>query len=295
MKQQLYWPPAEPDDIFYGEICIFLGILGAAAILPLLLIPLGIELLQRGRKKREQARQQRQHTREVTHSIVMSEVEYQGGHPLIPHTGRVVLGLSTTQLVIYSINKVYAIQPIITIPLQDVIEVGAFKGVWDLTDSDRQVYNPDEYQRGFGITFRLEGETYLASFNAFESGTPKLLHNRIPALKYHLDVSDEVDAYILRLDPERSRLGQPDPWTSVDHKYQVGQLVRGKITNVVDFGAFACLEPGVEGLIYIHELAKGDVGHPSNVVKKGDELTLRIISIDAERRRIGLSLRQAPP
>jgi small subunit ribosomal protein S1 len=115
-----------------------------------------------------------------------------------------------------------------------------------------------------------------------------------------LKVGDEVDVYVLRLDYERKRIGlsikrlQPDPWTLVDEKYHLEQLVRGTITNVVDFGAFARLEPGVEGLIHVSELANGNVGHPSDVVRKGDELTLRIISVNSMRRRIGLSLRQAP-
>jgi len=148
----------------------------------------------------------------------------------------------------------------------------------------------------------------LCNFGAFVDlgGADGLVH--ISELAWHrvrhphevLSVGDEVDIYVLRLDYERGRIGlsikrlQPDPWTLVDDKYQVGQVVRGKITNVVDFGAFACIEPGVEGLIHVSELAEGDVGHPSNVVGKGDELTLRIISVNAERRRIGLSLRQAP-
>ena len=149
----------------------------------------------------------------------------------------------------------------------------------------------------------------LCNFGAFVDlgGADGLVH--ISELAWHrvkhphevLSVGDEVDVYVLRLDYKRRRIGlsikrlQPDPWTLVDDKYQVGQLVQGKITNVVDFGAFACIEPGVEGLIHVSQLAKGNVGHPSNVVKAGDELTLRIISIDAERRRIGLSLRRAPP
>lgn len=149
----------------------------------------------------------------------------------------------------------------------------------------------------------------LCDFGAFVDlgGADGLVH--ISELAWHrvghprevLSVGDEVDVYILRLDYERKRIGlsikrlQPDPWTLVDEKYHVGQLVRGKITNVVDFGAFARLEPGVEGLIHVSELAEGNIGHPSNVVKKGDELTLCIISVDASRRRIGLSLRQAPP
>ncbi len=149
----------------------------------------------------------------------------------------------------------------------------------------------------------------LCNFGAFVDlgGADGLVH--ISELAWHrvkhprevLSVGDKVDVYILRLDYERGRIGlsikrlQPDPWTLVDEKYQVGQLVQGTITNVVAFGAFARLEPGVEGLIHISELAEGKTSHPSSVVKKGDELTLRVISVNARRRRIGLSLRQAPP
>jgi small subunit ribosomal protein S1 len=129
----------------------------------------------------------------------------------------------------------------------------------------------------------------------------ELAWHRVRHPREVLSVGDEVDVYVLRLDYERGRIGlsikrlQPDPWTLVDEKYRVGQLVQGKVTNVVAFGAFARLEPGVEGLIHISELAEGKISHPSNVVKKGDELTLRVISVNAGRRRIGLSLRQAPP
>ncbi len=148
----------------------------------------------------------------------------------------------------------------------------------------------------------------LCDFGAFVDlgGADGLVH--ISEVAWHrvrhpsevLSVGNELDVYILRLDYERKRIGlsikrlQPDPWTLVDEKYHLEQLVRGTITNVVDFGAFARLEPGVEGLIHVSELANGKVGHPSDVVRKGDELTLRIISINAMRRRIGLSLRQAP-
>jgi small subunit ribosomal protein S1 len=149
----------------------------------------------------------------------------------------------------------------------------------------------------------------LCNFGAFVDlgGADGLVH--ISELAWHrvrhprevLSVGDEVDVYVLRLDYERGRIGlsikrlQPDPWTLVDDKYKVGQVVQGKVTNVVAFGAFARLEPGVEGLIHVSELAEGKTSHPSNAVKKGDELTLRVISVNARRRRIGLSLRQAPP
>jgi small subunit ribosomal protein S1 len=149
----------------------------------------------------------------------------------------------------------------------------------------------------------------LCNFGAFVDlgGADGLVHiselawYRVKHPREVLSVGDEVEVYVLRLDYKRRRIGlsikrlQPDPWTLVEDKYEIGQLVQGKITNVVDFGAFACIEPGVEGLVHISQLAKGNVSRPSNVVKTGDELTLRVISVDAERRRIGLSLRQAPP
>jgi small subunit ribosomal protein S1 len=149
----------------------------------------------------------------------------------------------------------------------------------------------------------------LCNFGAFVDlgGADGLVHiselawYRVKHPREVLSVGDGVDVYVLRLDYNRRRIGlsikrlQPDPWTLVDEKYQVGQLVQGKITNVVDFGAFARLEPGVEGLIHISQLAERNVGHPSNVVEMGEELTLRVISVDARRRRIGLSLRQVPP
>lgn len=79
-------------------------------------------------------------------------------------------------------------------------------------------------------------------------------------------------------------------------KYTVGQIVRGVITKLVNFGAFARLEDdAVEGLIHISELAERRIAHPREIVTEGDELELRIIRIDIDRRRMGLSLKQALP
>ncbi|MFQ6057541.1 MAG: 30S ribosomal protein S1 [Anaerolineae bacterium] len=113
-----------------------------------------------------------------------------------------------------------------------------------------------------------------------------------------LRAGQEVDVYILRVDRERKRIGlslkrlRPDPWTTAEERYQVGQLVQGTVTNVVEFGAFARLEEGIEGLIHVSELAEENPVHPRQVVQEGDVLTLRVISLDAGRRRIGLSLKQ---
>ena len=85
---------------------------------------------------------------------------------------------------------------------------------------------------------------------------------------------------------------QPDPWREVARHYQVGQIVQGTITNVVSFGAFVRLEEGVEGLVHISELAEGTFLHPRNVVREDQRIDAKVLGIDAENRRIALSLRQ---
>jgi small subunit ribosomal protein S1 len=114
-----------------------------------------------------------------------------------------------------------------------------------------------------------------------------------------LRVGQKVEAYVLNVDRERKRIGlslkrlAPDPWTMVDERYKVGQLVEGTITKLVKFGAFARLaDTDIEGLIHVSELSDEHINHPKEVVKEDDVLTLRIIKIDSARRRMGLSLRR---
>jgi small subunit ribosomal protein S1 len=84
---------------------------------------------------------------------------------------------------------------------------------------------------------------------------------------------------------------RPDHWATVEQRYRIDDLVTGTITNVVDFGAFACIEEGLEGLIHVSELAEGHFLHPRNVVSEGQEITARVLTIDSHARRLGLSLR----
>jgi small subunit ribosomal protein S1 len=113
-----------------------------------------------------------------------------------------------------------------------------------------------------------------------------------------LQVGDKLDVKVLGVDRERQRVAlslkrlQAEPWTTVEERYQVGQLVTGTITKLASFGAFARLEDNIEGLIHISELADKRIQHPKEVVKEGDTLTLRVIRIDAARRRLGLSLKR---
>jgi len=114
-----------------------------------------------------------------------------------------------------------------------------------------------------------------------------------------LKVGQPVRVYVMSVDERDRKIAlslkrtQPEPWSQVMEHYQLGQLVRGTITQLTDFGAFARLEDGIEGLIHVSELAEGRVTHPRNVVQEGWELTLRVIRIDPQRRRMGLSLKRA--
>jgi small subunit ribosomal protein S1 len=151
--------------------------------------------------------------------------------------------------------------------------------------------------------------THLSDFGAFVDlgGADGLVHlsemswDRGRHPRDLLRIGQEVDAYVLRVDADKKRIGlslkklRPDPWSQIESKYQVGQLVEGTITNVVDFGAFAWLEEGIEGLIHVSELADKRVGHPQEVVQQGDVMTVQVLSLDATRRRVGLSFKRVPP
>lgn len=113
-----------------------------------------------------------------------------------------------------------------------------------------------------------------------------------------LDVGEMVEVEVIRVDPENYRIALsrkrrlPNPWDTVEERYHPSALVPVKITRVVDFGAFAQLEPGVEGLIHISELADIAVAEPLKTVQVGDEVYAKILRVDSNRQRIGLSLRQ---
>ncbi|MGC4106513.1 MAG: 30S ribosomal protein S1 [Thermomicrobiales bacterium] len=114
-----------------------------------------------------------------------------------------------------------------------------------------------------------------------------------------LKVGDEVDVYILGVYPDTKKIAlsikrtQAEPWSRVATSYEVGQLVKGTVTQLANFGAFARIEDGIEGLIHVSELADERIQHPKQVVGEGQDLILRIIRIDPQRRRMGLSLRRA--
>jgi len=111
-------------------------------------------------------------------------------------------------------------------------------------------------------------------------------------------VGTEIDVFVLRVDRENLKIAlslrrlQPEPWDEIEAKFAVGQTVTGTVTKLANFGAFARIDRGIEGLIHISELAHQVIKHPRDVVTEGDELELKIIRIEPERRRLGLSLKQ---
>ncbi|HPL29159.1 MAG TPA: S1 RNA-binding domain-containing protein, partial [Anaerolineae bacterium] len=146
----------------------------------------------------------------------------------------------------------------------------------------------------------------LCDFGAFVDlgGADGLIHlselswGRVAHPREVLSVGDEVQVYVLHIDRERRRIAlslkrlQPEPWSQIDERYEIGQLVQGTITKITNFGAFARLDGDVEGLIHISELSDQRIGHPREVVQEGQTLDLRVIRIDSARKRIGLSLRR---
>ncbi|MBI3746192.1 MAG: 30S ribosomal protein S1 [Chloroflexi bacterium] len=116
-------------------------------------------------------------------------------------------------------------------------------------------------------------------------------------------VGEEVEAEVIDINHERGRISlsirrlQPDPWHSTVADFKVGDIIDGTVTKLVNFGAFVRVRDGLEGLIHISELSHQRVAHPGDVVHEGQNLKLKIISLDSERHRLGLSLKQAeePP
>ena len=113
------------------------------------------------------------------------------------------------------------------------------------------------------------------------------------------NIGDEISVKVLKFNAENERVSlgykqlTPDPWEGAENRYPEGVQVKGKVVSLIDYGAFVELEEGIEGLIHISELSDRVIEHPKEVVKEGDTMPLTILRIDPERRRLGLSLKQA--
>ncbi len=153
----------------------------------------------------------------------------------------------------------------------------------------------------------VSGIVDFGIFLKFGDGLEGLVHiselawTRIEHPKDLYKVGQKVQAQVISIDRDRISLSikrlQPDPWIESIKKYQVGQMVNGKVTKVMPFGAFVELDPDIYGLVHSVELSNDEVKDPSEIVKVGDEKEFRIISIEPQEHRLGLSLRTmaSPP
>jgi len=162
-----------------------------------------------------------------------------------------------------------------------------------------------KYAVGTTVTGRVSRVENFGAFIEVEEGLEGLLPvsemswQRVRHPNDVVKVGDTIKLVVISIDPAQRRLtfslkqAGPDPWATVKDRYATDMVVPGKVTRVVDFGAFVELEPGLEGLVHISELAPHRVRAASDVVKPGDDVRVRVLEIDKEARRMSLSIRRA--
>jgi small subunit ribosomal protein S1 len=162
----------------------------------------------------------------------------------------------------------------------------------------------------YTVNSRAKGTVVsLTDYGAFvemEQGVEGLIHisemswsKRIKHPSKVVQVGDEVEVVILAMDTENRRISlgmkqiEPNPWDIVKEKYQEGDVIRGKIRNITDFGIFVGIEDGIDGLIHISDISWTErINHPGDLFKKGDEVEAKILQIDAENERFSLGIKQ---
>jgi len=163
----------------------------------------------------------------------------------------------------------------------------------------------ERYRPGTRVIGRVRNLTDFGAFIELEPGVDGLLHisdmswtRSIGHPSEVLKKGQEIETQILNLDRENKRISlglkqvQPDPWSTVAQRYPMGSRVTGKVVRLTDFGAFVELEAGVDGLLHISQMSSRPIGRPDELVSVGDELTLLVIRVDPNERRIGLSLKE---
>ena len=170
-----------------------------------------------------------------------------------------------------------------------------------------------EAQKAELIQVLEEGEirkgrvTGISNFGAFVDlgGADGLIHiselswGMVNSPEEIVSVGQEIDVFVLKVDKEGMKIAlslrriHPEPWDTITERYQVGDIVQATITKLADFGAFARLEDSIEGLIHVTEISGSEISHPQEVVSEGDLLDVKILRIESDRKRLGLSIKQA--
>lgn len=142
--------------------------------------------------------------------------------------------------------------------------------------------------RDFGVFVDIGGADGLIHVS-------ELAWHRVPHPSDLVSIGDELEVYVLDLDHEQQRIAlslartRPDPWDRVEERHNVDDIVEGTVGNVVDFGAFVVLDDGIEGLLHVTEMGDGTLQEPYSYVQRGDRVTMRIVRIEPDRKRIGFT------
>src|SRR5881398_119201 len=167
-----------------------------------------------------------------------------------------------------------------------------------------QTFAPGTKTRG-----RVVSLTNYGAFIELEPGVEGLVHvsemswtRRVRHPSKLVNVGDEVDVIVLDVNRAAKRISlgrkqvEPDPWATIEQRYKPGARMLGRVRNLTDFGAFIELEPGVDGLLHISDMSwTRNVGHPSEILKKGQEIETQILNLDRDNKRISLGLKQIQP
>ena len=166
------------------------------------------------------------------------------------------------------------------------------KEVWDKLEEGIVIHGIVRRLTDFGAFVDLGGVDGLIHITDLSWG-------RIKHPSEVVKPNQEVDVKILSLDPERERIQlgykqlQPRPWDNATEKYPEGAIVEGKVVRITDFGAFVELEPGLDGLVHISQCAKTRIAKVEDAVQVGQTVNVKVLSVDPEKKRISLSIRQA--
>jgi len=171
---------------------------------------------------------------------------------------------------------------------------------------DPWVKASEKYAEGIKTRGTVVSLTDYGAFVELEDGIEGLIHisemswsKRIRHPSKVVSIGDEVDVVVLAIDREARRISlgmkqmEPNPWEIVKEKYQVGDVIRGKIRNITDFGIFVGIEDGIDGLIHISDISWTErIKHPGDLYKKGDEVEAKILQIDTEGEKFSLGIKQ---
>lgn len=167
----------------------------------------------------------------------------------------------------------------------------------------------EDYKSGTKIKGTISSITNYGLFVEVAKGVEGLVHiseiswtDRINDLKDKYKVGDVIDVYVVSLDKENRRMSlsvkrlEKNPWESIGEQFKVGQKIKGKISNITDFGVFIELLPGVDGLAHISDLSWTEhIDHPADIYKKGQEIEAVVLSVDPEKKKVSLGIKQLAP